>query len=259
MRRIAASTALGLLAVGCSSPRVSIEPRLAQPAVSGNVAAAAPGQPLQSNDVEGALDLGRDDTAFGARADLKFGSPHLVLSLSRDEFEGEGSLTGQLSDNGVVLLAGTDVGTNVDFGIYSGLLTFDLVPSDMVEVGIGFGLHIVDLDARVTSRDGGNPGEIDLQATLPIPVVALQAAVEFGRFEIHGLASGMSIRASGDEATFYDLELGARFRILGEGVTGSIAAGWKYSRLDAEYEDDNDNASVDLRLSGPYIGITIAF
>jgi len=248
-----------LLGTGCSAPQFAVEPRLDQPAVSGQVAAAAPGQPLEPNDVEGALDLGSDDSAFGVRADIRFGSPHIVLSFLGSGFDGEGTLTGQLSDDGVVLPAGTDVGTDVEFGLYSGVMTFDVVPTDTVEVGLGFGLYVADLDATVVSRDAGNPGTIDLQTTLPIPVLALQAAFEFGDLEIRGLVAGMHLQIDGDEATFYDLDFGARYRLFDAGVSGSIGLGWRYSRLDAEYEDDDDNASVDLRLSGPYLGITIAF
>jgi len=67
------------LVSACSAPRIAVEPRVSQPDVSGHVAAAQPGQPLQPNDVEGALDLG-DDTAPGLRADLDLGSPHFVLA-----------------------------------------------------------------------------------------------------------------------------------------------------------------------------------
>lgn len=251
--------AFALLITGCSAPQFAVEPRLDQPAISGQVAVAEPGQPLQSNDVESALDLGSDDSAFGARADVRFGSPHIVLSFLGSDFEGEGTLTGQLSDDGVVLPAGTQVGTDVEFGLYSGVMTFDMVPSDTVEVGLGFGLYVADLDATVVSRDAGNPGTIDLETTLPIPVLALQAAIELGSFDLRGLVSGMHLQIDGDEATFYDLDFGARYRLFDSGVSGSIGLGWRYSRLDAEYEDDDDNASVDLRLSGPYLGITIAF
>jgi hypothetical protein len=259
MGRLPVLCALTTLAAGCSAPRFAVEPRLDQPSVSGEVAVAAPGEPLQSNDVESALDLGQDDAAFGARADVRFGTPHVVLNFLLSDFDGEGTLTGQLSDDGVVLPAGTDVATDVDFALYSGIVTFDLVPSDMVEVGLGFGLEVIDLDATVLSRDSGNPGTIDIETTLPMPVLALQAAVQFDRFELHGLASGMQLAVDGDEASFYDIEVGARYRIFGAGVSGSIAAGWRYSRLDAEYEDDDDNASVDLRLSGPFFGLALAF
>jgi len=259
MNHLGIAVLFAVALAACSAPRVAVEPRVGQPDVSGHVAAAAPGEPLVPNDVEGALDLEQDDAAPGLRADLEFGSPRVVLSWMRSENAGEGTLTGQLSDDGIVLPVGTDVGTSVDLGLYSALVTFDVVPSETFELGLGFGLHVADLDATVVSRDVGNPGTIRVETTLPIPVLALQAGFELDRLEISGLVSGMYFATDGDEASFYDVDVGARFRILGERVTGSIAAGWRYTRLDAEYEDGDDNADVDLRLSGPYVGITIGF
>ncbi|MCY2959892.1 MAG: hypothetical protein NTY35_06970 [Planctomycetota bacterium] len=259
MSRVLVATLLAAALAGCSAPRLAVEPRVARPSVSGHVASAAPGDPLTSNDIAGDLNLEEDDAAPGVRADLEFGSPHVVLAWSRSENEGDGTLTGQIADDGVVLTAGTDVATSVDLGLFSALVTFDLVPSETFELGLGFGLHVADLEADVVSREVGNPGRVRLDTTIPIPVLALQAGAEFGRFEISGLLSGIYYAADGDEATFYDVDLGARFRILGESVAGSIAAGWHYTRLDAEYADSNDNADVDLRLSGPYLGLTISF
>ncbi len=259
MTRFRAFALVAALVSACSAPRIAIEPRIGQPDVSGHVAAASPGQPLLSNDVEGALSLDQDDAALGLRADFEFGSPHLVLAWTRSENEGDGTLTGELSDDGVVLPVGTDVATNIDLGLFSGILTFDVLPTETFELGLGFGVHVVDLDGDVVSRDGGNPGTIQIETTLPIPVLALQAGVDLGRFEVSGLLSGMTFHADGDEATFYDFDVGARFQLFGDTLTGSIAAGWHYTRLDAEYEDEDDNADVDLRLSGPYLGFQIAF
>lgn len=259
MSRIPVALILAASCAACSSPRFSVEPRVAVPEPSGHLAAAAPGEALAANDVESALNLDADDAAPGIRADIELGSPHVVLGWMQSGSDGDGTLTGQLSDDGVVLPAGTDVATDFELGVASGIVTFDLVPTETVEVGIGFGVHVVDLDASVTSRDSGNPGRIDLETTLPVPVIALQAGVDFGRFELRGLASGMDYSSSGDSATFLDLDVGARFRILGEGVTGSLTLGWRHSRLDARYEDDDDNADVDLRISGPYFGVAIGF
>lgn len=259
MSRISVTLILAAGCAACSSPSFSVEPRVGRLEPTGHLAAAAPGDDPVTNDVEAALNLEADDASPGIRADIEFGSPHLVLAWMGSASEGDGTLTGQLSDDGVTLGAGTDVATEFNLWVASGIVTFDFVPSDTVEVGLGLGVHVVDLDATVTSRDSGNPGEIGLETTLPVPVIALQAGVEIGRFELSGLVSGMDYSSSGDSATFLDFDVGARFRILGERVTGSIALGWRYSRLDAEYEDEDDNADVDLRISGPYIGIAIGF
>lgn len=259
LRLASIAASLSVLVASCAAPCISVEPRLAQLEASGHIAAAAPGNPLQPNDVEGALDLGKDDAAPGVRADFEFGTPHLVVSLASTETDGDGTLTGQLSDDGVVLPIGTDVATDVQLGVYSAIVTFDVVPGAMFELGPGLGVHVVDLDADVRSRNPGNPGTVSLETTVPIPVLALQGGFAYERLRVHGLVSGMHIAADGDEATFYDVDVGARVRLFGNSPSFALGLGWRYTRLDAEYEDDDDNADVDLKLSGPYVGLSIAF
>jgi len=250
---------LAAASAACSTPSASVTPRIGQAEIDGHVAVADSGQTLADNTLDEALGLGKDESAPGLRGDLDFGSPHIVLAWGQTKNGGDGTLTGELSDDGVTLPGGTEVATTVDLDLYTAIVTWDVIPSDMFELGLGFGIHVADLEALVASRDPLTPGSILVDETLPIPVLALQAGFAIGRFDLAALLSGIAVEVDDDEATFYDVDLMARFRFLEKGVSLAIAGGWRFTRLDAEYDDDGDSADVDLKLSGPYLGLTLGF
>ena len=250
---------LAATSAACSTPCGSVLARVGQSDIDGHVAVADSGQPLADNTLDEALGLGKDDSAPGLRADLDFGSPHVVLAWGRTKNGGDGTLTGELSDDDVTLPVGTEVATTVDLHLYTAIATWDVLPSPMFELGLGLGFHVADLEALVASRDPLAPGSILVDQTLPIPVLALQAAFAIDRFDIGALLSGIAVESGSDEAKFYDVDLMARYRFLEQGVSLAIAGGWRFTRLDAEYDDDGDDVDVDMKLSGPYVGLSLGF
>jgi hypothetical protein len=76
---------------------------------------------------------------------------------------------------------------------------------------------------------------------------------------VEGLASGLSLSIGDVDATYYDIDLMAKWRFFDAGITGSLAGGYRYMRLDASFEDGNDAADIDLTFSGPWIGATVGF
>jgi hypothetical protein len=53
----------------------------------------------------------------------------------------------------------------------------------------------------------------------------------------------------------------AKLRLLGDRgkLAGSLAAGWRHTKLDAELDDEADQVDLDLAFSGPWFGATIGF
>ena len=95
----------------------------------------------------------------------------------------------------------------------------------------------------------------------PVPVVAVRVGGDIGPVSLSALASGLSVSIGDLDATYLDLDLMAKWRLLGEknGFAGSLAAGWRHTRLDAELDDDADQVDLDLTFSGPWFGATIGF
>jgi len=259
----ARATALLLLAVlipGCAAPSFQLMPRYGTSAISGSSAVVAEGVDLQANDVEDSLGLDEDSSVPGVRFDADFGLPTLTLAAQWSDFSGEGTLETEISEGGVTIPAGADVATDLDFDVYSLLYTFDVIPSDQFELGLGLGVHLIDLFARVESREPGIDDEVTVDEAVPFPVVALRGGLAFDPFELSAVFSGLTVKVDGDEATFYDLDVSARWWFAGgERFSGALAVGWRQTILEAEYDDEGDAADLDLEFAGPYVGLVLGF
>ena len=151
----------------------------------------------------------------------------------------------------------------MELALHRALLTFDLLPTEMFELGLGFGISAVDVKASITDVDPLTPGmdSESIDETLPIPVLALRGGLQVWRLEFEALVAGMTATASGDDATFLDTDLAARLRLFGLGpVDALLSLGYRRVDLEVEYDDDNgDAAEADLSFDGPYVGLRISF
>jgi hypothetical protein len=251
---------LSLVPAACSVPSADIMPRYGSFDVEGHFGitnsslGAVPVADLEQAGFD------KDDGYVGLRADFDFGSPVIYASAQSTSHGGAGILGNDL-DSGVAnqIPAGTAVTTDMDLGLYQLGVTFDLVPSDLIEIGIGLGVTAVDLDARMTDDAMPLPNVIDTERTLPIPVLALRAGLALGDFEASGLLTGLDLSIDGDRVSFLDLDLLARYRFLGgdDHLSGSIGIGYRALALGVEYEDDGDRIDTDFRFGGPYLTLVL--
>ncbi len=255
--KIAALLALVLAAASCSAPSLGVTPRLGALSAEGEMGFSSGGVTAVDQDVEDAFGLEKDSSVLGARVDLSAGPMHLTFSGQASDHDGSGTLTELISyDN----QAGFDGPVETEFNLTTlGFVsTWDLIPTDLFELGLGLGVNGIGIDTRIVSTlDPNNAVEFDELA--PIPVVAVRVGGAIGPVSIEGLASGLSLSIGDVDATYYDIDLMAKWKLIGAGVTGSIAAGYRYMRLDASFEDGNDAADIDLTFSGPWIGATVGF
>ncbi len=93
----------------CSAPRVDLIPRIGNMQFGGTVAADTTGVSLTSNDVRDDLGLDQKSNELGGRADSAFGGSVVTLAYSPASFDGNGTLHGQLTRDGVTLPVGTNV------------------------------------------------------------------------------------------------------------------------------------------------------
>ncbi len=242
--------------IGCGLPTLQGGVRYGTFEPTGDFGISSSGVVAQSDVEDAGFD--RDDSVPSATIDFKWGAPHFTLSALQASFEGNGRLDAEVSQGGNTIPAGANVRSEMDLDIYSGIVTFDLLPSSF-ELGIGGGVTAFDLDASIRDRDTGI--EVSTDEIAPIPVVALRAGVEFGDFALSGLVSGMDIDVNDVDVAFYDVDVYARWRFIGgnKRVRGSLLAGWRQIGADFDYEDSNDDVEGDLTMFGPYIGLEIAF
>ena len=117
----------------CSAPHLEVMPRIQRAELSGSFAGNASGVPLASNDLVDDLGLGETSDEFGARADLVLGGGTFTFAYSPASFSGDGTLSGDLSDGGTTIPAGTAVATDLRMDVASVVWTHDFVPGDAFE------------------------------------------------------------------------------------------------------------------------------
>lgn len=236
----------------CGAPQFAVTPEYGLTKFEGDFAI--------SNGTVGATtsleSIGLDDRegTFGARADLKWGSPHLSVSASKLSTSGSGRTTVTLSQGTTTIPLGTDVDSDLDLTQANAIVTFDLVPTDTVEFGLGLGVEAAKLKTEIAATGLG--ASIDTDESVPIPVVAARFGLDLGPFVFDALLAGIKIDYSGDELTFYDLDARATWQATDH---VHLLLGYKRWDVDLEYEDSGDNAVLDTVASGPYVGLTIAF
>jgi hypothetical protein len=244
------------LAASCAVPSADIIPRYGQFDLDGHFGVNAGGTTNGVNDLASA-GFGDDDGFFGLRADLDFGSPMVTLSSQVTSHKGSGVTTEGLDTADGSIGPGTNVYSDMDFGLHQAMFTFDVVPTDSVDVGIGLGFAYINVDA--TMMDMG-AGQVSVDESIVIPQLAIHAGVDLGDFEAVGLLSGFDLSSSGDQVTFIDLDLLARYRLIGgdDRVEGSIGFGYRATTLDLKYEDDGDDIDAEFRFQGPYVTLILS-
>ncbi len=242
----------------CSAPRFDVIPRVQEAKLGGTIGATTTGMSVTSNDVANDLGLNQTESEFGARADLAFGAGKWTFAWSPASFSGNGTLNVDVTNGGVTIPAGTAVASDVKMNVGSAIWTFDFVPGDTVELGLGLGVHALDFSGTVT--DGTDT--VHLSKTLPVPVLAGRAGVAFGPFDVSALVSGLHVATGGDSATFMDTDLMGRWRFFGgvDGhLSGALVVGWHKTDVKIDYTDSSDQVNADLNVSGIYYGLSFGF
>ena len=250
--------AAGLLAVALGScqlaPSLSVLPRVGQLDIEGDVLVSSSIASVASDAEE--LGFDQDDATFQPRVDLRWGPAHITASGYIADYEGTGTAEGQLDLGGVVIAAGEQVESALDVTSVNLVTTFDLVPTSLVDVGIGIGARVVDFEGQVRSLSSGD--SIDSDELFALPVAALRAGVALGPVQLSAIASGLSGSYDDIDATVIDVDVLAEYRFDDFlGFHGSFVAGYRHIGIDVEYTDDGSDVDADLDFTGPYIGLAL--
>lgn len=253
MRLIPAASLLLLAA--CSAPQITGAPNYALLEPKGDIGFATGGNLLADTTLS---DLGIADAegALGAQLDFKWGAPHLTLATQAARWEGNGTLDVAFGD----IPATEGVSSKLDLAVHRAYLTFDFAPTDMLELGIGVGALVFDLNATVTPESVMFAAQ-EIDELVPVPVLAARAAGRVWKLELQATAAGMAVDIGGDEASVLDLDLNARYAVFGEhgSFHGALVAGWRSTDLAVAYDDGVESADLDATVSGPYIGLQLGF
>jgi hypothetical protein len=209
-------------------------------------------------DIE-SLGFQKDSGSFAPRGDFEWGAFELTIADSSTTHSGTGVADASLEfGGGDIILAGEAVQTDFELGLTELIMTWDVIPGDSVDVGIGFGVTLADVDMNIASLD--NPGiEYSTDEALPIPMLAGRLGLELGDFNFEALVAGLSVDVEDDSVTVVDMDIALRYNLidLGGEVMGAISAGWRSFDLGLDYDEDTGEAvDINIGFSGPYIGIS---
>lgn len=241
----------------CVVPRVDATANYGQLSIDGKIG-------VEANAVDGTTDLStlgldEDSSVPSARVDLDWVGVHLSVSYLASDFSGSGTTSSEFSQTGVVIPVGANVQTTADVDVLSGVATFDLIPGDSFELGLGLGATAVNIAGSID--EVGGPNTIDIDEVLPIPLIGLRAGVDLGQIEFEGVLSGMDLSVDGDSLRVVDADVAALWRFLGgeDRLSLALRLGYRYLDIEADYADGDDNVVLELGADGPYLGLTVGF
>jgi hypothetical protein len=255
--RIALAGLFAICASACSLPSMYVTPRVSKLDIAGDVGVQQ-GSSISAQASIDSLGIQEDTSVPGGRVDLT-GPGHWTFSGQQSSHDGTGIADAQLSSGSITINVGDPVKSEFDFGLYSGAVTFDLVPGDTVEAGIGLGVAVLDIDAKFTSQTTSQTVQTD--EVVPVPNVAGRVGVNVGPFELSGLVNWVDVHYRDTQASFLDIDTMARLRVFGDSkrFSGYVALGYRYLNVKADYESSGNSIKVDVDFDGPWIGLSVSF
>lgn len=257
MQRLFTLVALSLVLGACSAPSARVIPRFGQFDVDGDIGVQQ-GTSVNAKASVDALGLEKDDSVIGVRVDAQL-RRHWTFSFQDSTHDGDGVADATLSQGGVTINVGDPVSSEFDLGLYQAAVTWDLLPTDTAELGIGLGITGLDVKAKITETVGNQ--SVDTDELVAVPVLAGRFGVALGPVDVSGLLGWISVDYSGDEVSFLDFDGMASVRLLGDGdrLAGWIAVGYRYVDAEIAYDDGGDAVDAQIDFSGPWIGLMLSF
>jgi len=249
---------LGLCLSSCFAPHARVSPIVGQFDLTGEFGAATGGSTVASSSLSD-LGLGESEAVFDPRLDLEWLGLHLSLSALEGTYSGEGTTDAEIDIGGTAIGSGVDVESDLEFAATTLALTWDIVPTSALDVGIGLGLSQIEFDARFEEQLSGDVAETD--ESFPVPLLVGRVGSEIGPVGV-GLVVGLiDLDIDGTSLSYLNLDLSADYHILGgdDRLRGDIVLGYRQIEIDAEYEDDSSEVLADVELSGPYLGVRFSF
>lgn len=242
---------------GCIAPEVSVTASGGPIGLAGRFGASSGGA-VETTDL-GSLGVGGDDTGFLPRVDFDWRGVHLSLAGLFTNRRGDGVVGGELTLGGAVIAASTPVRSSLDLEVGTALLTWDLVPTERVEAALGFGLHLVDLEASVEALATGERAATD--ELMPVPFLAARAALVDWPVGA-GLSVGkLDLGLPGLDLETFDLEAFVEWRAFGRGEreTGYLVLAYRRLDLFASYDDADSAVVADFTLDALTLGLRFDF
>lgn len=243
-----------LAALGCAAPTLSTRQRLGVLSISGDVKVSTDGGGAASS-AEG-LGFDRDGSVYEPRVDVEWGGAHLAFDWFASQHSGEGTAESdlQLDPGGDTIFAGDQVSSDLDLSLAKLAFTFDLVPTDFVDVGLGFGLGAFSYDAVIEAPM--TSARIASDESFPIAFLAGRGAVRLGDFAVELDVGALHFAYQGDRLAFLDVDAAVSWRFWSRGPAfADLAVGYRALGTDLRYGDQGGVVEADVDYAGGWIGL----
>jgi hypothetical protein len=202
------------------------------------------------------LGIEEDDSVLFPRFDLTWLGFDVWGTAYDASFAGTGTAEGQIDLGGVVIGAGEPTDTELDLFLGTSGITYDFIPGETVDIGVGLGFGYVDFDAEITSLTSGQT--VASAESFCMPLGAVRAALAFSDFELSAVVTGFAWKVDEDEVQVLDGDAMLSWKFLNAGpMQGGIVLGYRLTSVSANYEQDDSTFDTDLDFAGPYAGLTI--
>ncbi len=192
-----------------------------------------------------------DSNGAVAEASMQLGNFRLSAGYLPLNFDGEGALEQDISFDGRIFTANTNVSSDVDIKLYDIGLTWYLINTDdsTVKFKLGPELAVKIADADVSMTDLTTGIREEASGLAPIPTLGLRSQLAVG--DLLGIVARAGyITYSGNN--FLDAEAQLEFSPI---PMVGIYAGYRIFDIKV---DEND-IFLDLQFSGPFAGLMVRF
>jgi len=245
-----------LCASSCQlTPAFNVMPRFTHMSLQGSFGVASGGATGSSSTND--LGLVEENLAAFPQAEVSWGGAHLTVNALDTFYEGQGTVQADMDLDGVTLASGENVDSAFDMQMASAVMTWDMIPTDLAELGLGMGVTYTDVFTNVTSQS--NPTQfIQTEEAAPIPVLALRAGTSLGPVLLSGAVSGLDLGFDDNEFSLTDFDLNASLPFFkGIRLRGYMTLGYRELTTRAQYSDSVSDVDLDFELGGPYFGIVL--
>tara|TARA_R110002126_G_scaffold64513_21_gene165282 strand:- start:7776 stop:8558 length:783 start_codon:yes stop_codon:yes gene_type:complete len=257
--RLIPLAALSILVVGCSAPRKTLSLSAAPLTLSGEFGASAGAATVNSTVDE--LGLGDEELGFYPRFDADWDDSHFSIGWLGTAYEGTGVVSGDVTIDGSTIPSGTTVDTRMDLAALTALYTWDIVPIGPADLGIGLGVTLLDIDLEMISQ--ADSTRLQSDEILPLPVLTARLDFRDSPFAVGASVGGIDVSFDEGAARVLDLDVHARLRfstgISGGGMSAHFLGGYRSFSADGHYDDGATQVDADVRMAGPYLGLSISF
>ena len=231
-----------------SNPVVELFPRLGvwDANISGTMSA---GTPPQSLDLSDDLALEGSTDGFIVYGQISLGFLAIRYSSFFARFEGQNTLTRDISFGGISFTISDDVSSSLEINNYTLMLALRLINLGGFKLYVEGGVSYYQLAGTVTSATFGTGSET---ADVPVPVIGVLVQQSFKPFFVELEVMGLELAYDDTSGSVLDIQVSVGIRFL-----RFIAARAGYRYID--FEGKQDDFDVGVVLDGFFFSVGIAF